>query len=73
MIGPLTGRTIVAAVRHFSCAVASSIDRWRRRRATLRALMALDDCRLKDIGLSRSEILRRAGEVASKAAPRRKG
>jgi uncharacterized protein YjiS (DUF1127 family) len=43
---------------------AAAIGRWRRERATMRELMALDDHMLKDIGLSRSMIRGIAAGVA---------
>lgn len=69
MIAPLTIRAIVATARYVARGVTAPIGNWCRRRATLRALMALDDQRLKDIGLSRSEIPRQAREAASRGGP----
>ncbi|HLB81305.1 MAG TPA: DUF1127 domain-containing protein [Dongiaceae bacterium] len=48
------GTAVAAATR----SATDAVRRWRRRRAALYALMALDDRTLNDIGLSRAEIPR---------------
>jgi len=46
------GTAVAAAAR----SAMDAVRRWRRRRAALYALLALDDRTLKDIGISRAEI-----------------
>ena len=51
--------------------LAAAWHRWRRRRAALQELQALDDRMLRDIGIWRAEIDSVAAELAGDAPPTR--
>ena len=61
-VGEEITRAGIAAVRAVT-GVASAVNGWRNKRATIKTLQALEDHRLDDIGVRREEIAALAGNL----------